>query len=156
MSSQRSRAGTGHDGAARTPGDGTQFDVVVAGGVLQTAIDQLTALVDECHVQLRPEGIRLPATDPAAVASVDVHLSADAFESFEANEGTLGVNLSRFAEIVGMAGSDQLVHLEYDPETRKLHVTIDELEYTRSHSSTPRAFGRRLTSPTPDSSSRGQ
>ena len=33
-------------------------------------------------------------------------------------------------DIVGMADSDQLVHLELDEETRKLHISLDGLEYT--------------------------
>lgn len=111
-------------------GDEQAFAAVVSGETIQTTIAQLQALVDECHVQLRADGIRLPATDPAAVASVDVHLDAAAFESYSATEGTLGVDLTRFAEIVGMADRDQFVHLELDEETRKLHVAIDELEYT--------------------------
>jgi len=115
---------------ADSTGDRTTFEAIVDGETIQTTVAQLDALVDECHVQLRQEGLRLPATDPAAVASVDVTLGSDAFESYTASEGTLGVDLSRFGEIVGMADADQLVHLEYDPESRKLHLTIDELEYT--------------------------
>ena len=125
-----STTGQTEDERGANEGDGHAFAAVVAGETLQTTVAQLQALVDECHVQLRAEGIRLPATDPAAVASVDVHLDAAAFESYSATEGTLGVDLTRFAEIVGMADREQLVHLELDEETRKLHVAIDELEYT--------------------------
>src|SRR5699024_9763689 len=48
----------------------------------------------------------------------------------EADGGVIGVNLSRLQDIAGMAGSDDLVHLELDEETRKLHISIDGLEYT--------------------------
>jgi proliferating cell nuclear antigen len=61
---------------------------------------------------------------------VDLELAAAAFESYETDGGVIGVNLDRLEDIVGMADSDQLVHLELDEETRKLHISLDGLEYT--------------------------
>ncbi|MFT4885168.1 MAG: proliferating cell nuclear antigen [Natronomonas sp.] len=61
---------------------------------------------------------------------VDLELSAAAFESYETDGGVIGVNLDRLEDIVGMADSDQLIHLELDEETRKLHISLDGLEYT--------------------------
>jgi proliferating cell nuclear antigen len=61
---------------------------------------------------------------------VDLSLDASAFESYEADGGLIGVNLVRLQDIAGMADSGQLVELELDEETRKLHIAIDGLEYT--------------------------
>jgi proliferating cell nuclear antigen len=61
---------------------------------------------------------------------VDLELSANAFESYETDGGVIGVNLDRLEDIVAMADSGQLVHLELDEETRKLHISLDGLEYT--------------------------
>src|SRR5699024_12344154 len=72
----------------------------------------------------------LPIFDPANVGMVDLTLSADAFESYEADGGVIGVDLSRLQDIASMAGNDDLVHLELDEETRKPHISIDELRYT--------------------------
>ncbi|MDY6819621.1 MAG: DNA polymerase sliding clamp, partial [Halobacteriales archaeon] len=67
---------------------------------------------------------------PANVGMVDLELSADAFESYEADGGLIGVNLSRLDDIASMADSGQLVQLDLDEETGKLHIQIDGLEYT--------------------------
>jgi len=40
------------------------------------------------------------------------------------------VNLDRLNDIAGMADSGQLINMELDEETRKLHIKIDGLEYT--------------------------
>jgi proliferating cell nuclear antigen len=61
---------------------------------------------------------------------VDLSLDAEAFESYEADGGVIGVNLSRLEDIAGMGNAGDLVHLELDEETRKLHIRIDGLSYT--------------------------
>jgi len=106
------------------------FKAIVSAETLGTALDSVSVLVDECKIHLNEDGIEIRAVDPANVGMVDLSLSADAFESYEADGGLIGVNLSRLEDIVGMADSGQLVELELDEETRKLHIQIDGLEYT--------------------------
>ena len=106
------------------------FSAIVRADTLQSTLDSVGVLVEECKIHLDEGGIEIRAVDPANVGMVDLSLEADAFESYEADGGLIGVNLVRLADIAGMADSDQLVHLELDEETRKLHISIDGLEYT--------------------------
>lgn len=106
------------------------FASAVRAGTLSTALGSLSVLIDECKINFDKAGIHIKAIDPATVAMVEVSLDAGACESYEARGGVVGVNVNRLEEVVGMAAADQLVHLEMDEETRKLHVRIDELEYT--------------------------
>jgi len=106
------------------------FNAIVSAGTLGTALDSVSVLVEECKLHLDDEEVTIRAVDPANVGMVDLTLSADAFESYEADGGVIGVDLSRLQDIASMAGNDDLVHLELDEETRKLHISIDGLEYT--------------------------
>ena len=106
------------------------FKAIVDAETLRTAIDSVSVLVDECKIHLQEDGIQIRAVDPANVGMVDLSLSADAFESYEADGGLIGVNLSRLDDIATMADAGQLVQLELDEETRKLHIRVDGLEYT--------------------------
>ena len=106
------------------------FKAIVRAETLQSTLDSVGVLVDECKIHLDEAGIEIRAVDPANVGMVDLSLSADAFESYEADGGLIGVNLVRLQDIAGMADSGQLVELELDEETRKLHISIDGLEYT--------------------------
>ncbi len=106
------------------------FKAIVSAETLKTALDSVSVLVDECKIHLDEDGISIRAVDPANVGMVDLSLDAAAFESYEADGGLIGVNLSRLEDIAGMAGSGQLVELELDEATRKLHIQIDGLEYT--------------------------
>jgi len=106
------------------------FKAIVGADTLQSALDSVSVLVDECKVNLNEDGLSIRAVDPANVGMVDLELAAEAFESYESDGGLIGVNLTRLDDIAGMADAGQLVHLELDEETRKLHIRIDGLEYT--------------------------
>jgi len=105
-------------------------EMSIRGDRLQTVLNTVGALVNECKIHLGEDGIEIRAVGPANVAMVDLALDADAFETYAANGGLIGVGLERLSDIAGMAGSDQLVHLDLNEDTRKLHISIDGLEYT--------------------------
>ncbi len=106
------------------------FKAIVSAPTLKDALDSVSVLVDECKIRLNEEEFAIRAVDPANVGMVDLSLDAAAFESYDADGGVIGVNLGRLEDIAGMANSDDLIHLELDEETRKLHIQIDGLSYT--------------------------
>lgn len=105
------------------------FHAVVEAETIQTTLALADALVDEARVSLGADELRIPAIDPATVASVDLALGRAAFESYRADGGRVGVDLGRFRDIAAMADPGQSVELSLDPATRKLDVGIGELEY---------------------------
>ena len=106
------------------------FKAIVSASTLRDSLDAVSVLVDECKIRLNEEELSIRAVDPANVGMVDLSLEAAAFESYEADGGVIGVNLTRLEEVAGMANADDLIHLELDEETRKLHIEIDGLSYT--------------------------
>jgi len=106
------------------------FKAIVNASTLRDSLDAVSVLVDECKIRLNEEELSIRAVDPANVGMVDLTLEAAAFESYEADGGVIGVNLDRLEDIAGMANADDLVHLELDEETRKLHIECEGLSYT--------------------------
>ena len=106
------------------------FKAIVDAETLGDTLDSVGVLVEECKVHLEEDGLSIRAVDPANVGMVDLELDAAAFESYEADGGLIGVDLSRLKDIAKMADRGQLVELELDEETRKLHIQMEGLEYT--------------------------
>ncbi|PSQ04185.1 DNA polymerase sliding clamp [Halobacteriales archaeon QS_6_71_20] len=106
------------------------FKAIVSTSTLRDALDSVSVLVDECKVRLEEDELAIRAVDPANVGMVDLALEAAAFESYEADGGVIGVNLNRLEDIAGMADTGDLIQLELDEETRKLHIHIEGLSYT--------------------------
>lgn len=106
------------------------FEAIIAAGPLLEFLEPVDALVDECKIHVDEDGLAIAAVDPANVGIVDTDLDAAAFESYEAEAGTIGVNLDRLTDVVGFRSDDTLVQLELDEATRKLDVTVGVLDYT--------------------------
>jgi len=117
---------TGTDAGA----DETGFSATIAADVLEATIDAVSCLVDECKIHLDPDGLTIRAVDPANVGMVALGLDAAAFESYAAGGGTIGVGLERLSDVVGMGNSGDLVRLDLDEDTRKLHIEVGGLSYT--------------------------
>ena len=106
------------------------FNAIATKKAVESALNPVSTLVDECKIRLDGSGLSIRAVDPANVGMVDLELAAGEFESYEADGELVGVNLSRLEDIVGMADAGQLIQFELDEQTRKLHIQIDGLEYT--------------------------
>lgn len=108
------------------------FEAIVPVDTLEDALGPVDALVAEARINLETEGIEIRAVDPANVAMVEMHLDASAFETYGADGGLIAINVEQFLDVISLGDSGDLVHLELDAETRKLHIQINGLEYTQS------------------------
>lgn len=108
----------------------SQFRAVVDAEILGTVVDHASAIVEECCIDLQPDGLRVRAVDPASVALVDLELDASAFEHYAADGTRIAVDLERLGAIVEMADRGQSVHLALDHESGTLEVRLADLEYT--------------------------
>ena len=80
------------------------FKALIGAEKLKDSIESISTLVDEARFRLTPQGLSVKAVDPANVAMVSFELSKDAFESFEATEGELGIDLTKLIGVLEMAG----------------------------------------------------
>ena len=106
------------------------FSAIAPVQTFEQALDPVATLVDECKIRLHEDELSIRAVDPANVGMADVSLPSRAFETYEADGGVIGVNLDRLQDVLSMGSSGDLVHLELNEETRKLHIQIGELSYT--------------------------
>lgn len=108
------------------------FSATISADVLEDALAPVSTLVDECKLHCETNGIEIAAVDPANVGMVDITLGAGACAHYEADGGVLGINLNRLEDVIGMADSGDMVQLELDEDTRKLHIDIGGLSYTQA------------------------
>lgn len=106
------------------------FRALLPADVLSDYIAVQRAIVAEAKWRVDRDGIHVTAVDPANVGMIDTTLAASGAEAFEADPGTLGIDLERLADVIGMADSDDLVELELDEQTRTLEIHIDGLDYS--------------------------
>jgi proliferating cell nuclear antigen len=112
--------------------DGTPqtFEAAIEANDLQQLLDIVMAVVEECRVHLGKDALYIRAVDPANVAMTDIAVSPDAFETYESSGGTIGLNLKRLNEVLGLASKGDLIQFTLDPQTNKLAITIDAIDVT--------------------------
>jgi proliferating cell nuclear antigen len=103
------------------------FDIIVSASTLQDYVDSMTSIVDETTLHFREDELWTNAVDPANVAMIAQTLHADACEHYESHGVKIGVNLSRLDDYLGKADSDDLVHLTFDEEKRKINIEYGDV-----------------------------
>lgn len=103
------------------------FNAKVKSEVLKGIIDVASPLVNEVKFNITPTGINLRAVDPAHVAMVDLEIKSDAFEEYKATNMELGIDMDKFAGIMRLSTSSDIVNMEYDEDTNRLIIKIGNL-----------------------------
>lgn len=103
------------------------FKARLKGDVLKEMIKVVSTLVDEVKLNITSDGIALKAVDPAHVAMVDLSLGKDAFESLEASDCELGVDIDKVKEVLSLAKAGDMIDMVHDEEHNKLVVRIENI-----------------------------
>lgn len=89
---------------------------------LKAWLESINAIVDEHRHHVTETGFRASAVDPANAAMVQTVLGANEFEEFDCEKCTIGIDTEKLMKSLKKAGSDDLVTLEFDEETRRLAI----------------------------------
>ncbi len=96
----------------------------IKSNVLKELVEIVGTIVDEVKINLDENGLSLKAVDPAHVAMVDLTLKSEGFESYEANETELGLNLNKIEQFLKLAGSDDVIKIVHDEEENRLTMSV--------------------------------
>lgn len=106
------------------------MEVDIAQRTLKEVIGSADPLVNELIVEFNDDELHTAGVDPSNVAMVDIELSEDAFDQYDGDSRERGINLERLSSIIGMAGSDDIVHMEDTDDDGKVLIEFGELSYT--------------------------
>ena len=105
------------------------FKAGIRAELLKDAVEVMNVLVDEAVIHVAGEGIQSKAVEPANAAMVVLEMEAKAFETFEADGGDLGVDLTRLSKALSMAQKGDLAMLELEEDTHKLRLELSGITY---------------------------
>ncbi len=95
--------------------------------VLKQLVEIVGTIVDEVKINLDEEGLSLKAVDPAHVAMVDLSLNKDAFESYEAEQTEIGLNLNKVEQFLKLSGTGDIIELDHDEEENRLTMKTNSI-----------------------------
>ena len=106
------------------------FRAIIRTDVLQSAIKAASAVVDEMVANISADGISIRAVDASNSCMTSIDIPSTECRTYEATEAELGIDLTRFAQIIGMATKSDEITLELDEDTHKLCIMFDGFAYT--------------------------
>lgn len=108
------------------------FKAEIKSDVLKGIVYIVSTLVDEVKFSIRPDSVGLKAIDPAHVAMIEVNVSSKAFVSYFADESEIGLDLDKVKSVLKLAGPNDNIIMEHDPDQGRLTFKIGNI--TRSMS----------------------
>jgi proliferating cell nuclear antigen len=93
------------------------------------SIDAVAALVTECRLHFSEQEVWIRSVDTANVAMVILTLQRAAFNTFEATDGELGLDITKMKNIFTMMGKASEVSLEYPDGSNKIEVRFEGYHY---------------------------
>ncbi len=89
---------------------------------LRNVLDSISSLVTEGTFKLSPTGMKLIAMDPAGAAMVILNINNTAFDSFEASDTLMTINLDLLLKILKRARPEDILVMEILDEENKLKI----------------------------------
>ena len=88
-------------------------------GLMKKAIRASNAFLNETRARISEEGIAIRAVDAGNICLTDIFIPKEDFEAFRAEEGVIGVSVSRLNDVL-KAVKDDFVEIDADSKTLKL------------------------------------
>jgi proliferating cell nuclear antigen len=136
MSTGTQKAHSGETATDDTPGstvtDPTDsetptLNATISVGYVQRFLDAIRSLDNEFHLTITPDGVTARVLGAGNAVKATVGLTADAFESFDATSGVVGVPTTRLREVTRMSSNSDLLRLNLDGAARTLDVQAGAL-----------------------------
>lgn len=103
------------------------FQAKIKSEALKKVVDVISTLVDEAKFSITSENINVKAVDPAHVAMVDLKLSKEAFDEYEATEMEIGLDIAKFKEVLNIAKADDIISIKHDEDRNRLVINIENI-----------------------------
>lgn len=113
------------ENAESTENDNGHLRATISQEYLSEFVDGVQPIVDECRLHIGEDGIRVHAVDAANAAVVKAGLNAEAFQSYDADDMTVGFPFYRMQDL-----------LEHFPDGKPLDLQLigsDELRVSAGH-----------------------
>jgi len=91
------------------------FKAEIRADTLKSLVSVISTLIDEVKFTISPEGMTLKAVDPAHVAMIELNIEAGAFESYQADQTEIGLDLDKVKDVLKLSSSaGDIISMEQD------------------------------------------
>lgn len=103
------------------------FKATIKADVMKSLVNVVSPITDEIKLTIKPNEVNLVAVDPSHVCMIELVLNKGAFESYEANETEIGVDLDKIKSILKLSSAGEVITVSQDEEHKKLVFGIGNI-----------------------------
>ena len=103
------------------------FSVELKADTLKGLVNIMSTLIDEVKFTITPEGMTMKAVDAAHIAMIEMDVGKDAFESYQAEESEIGLDLDKVKGVLKFASSGDIIRMEQDESLGRLIFKVGNI-----------------------------
>ena len=103
------------------------FKAEIRADTLKGLVNVISTLIDEVKFTISPEGMTLKAVDHAHVAMIELNIEAGAFESYEADQTEIGLDLDKVKDVLKLSASGDIISMEQDENYGRLIFKVGNI-----------------------------
>ena len=93
-------------------------------------IDILSVLVEEARFNFKDNHLEIRVVDPSHVAMIRMEVDSAAFEAWDVDETSLGLELAPIGKLIGLAVAGDLLEINYDEGVGLVSIQVGEINRT--------------------------
>ena len=96
------------------------FKAQIKAETLKGLINVISTMIDEVKFTISSDGMSLKAVDPSHVAMIEVSINKAAFESYDADDTELGIDVDKIKDVLKLSAIGDIITMEQDSEHGRL------------------------------------
>jgi proliferating cell nuclear antigen len=104
------------------------LNVTARQDLISKIIDTLGVVVEDARFDFGEDGLEIRVVDPSHVAMIRMKIDSAAFDTWELDETSLGLELRKIKELVSLGGPTDLIEMAYGDETGVLTVNLGKID----------------------------
>jgi len=104
------------------------LNVTARQDLISKIIDTLGVVVEDARFDFSESGLEIRVVDPSHVAMIRMKIDSAAFETWELDETSLGLELRKIKELVSLGGPTDMIEMAYGDETGVLTVNLGKID----------------------------
>jgi len=104
------------------------LNVTARQDLISKIIDTLGVVVEDARFDFSESGLEIRVVDPSHVAMIRMKIDSAAFDTWELDETSLGLELRKIKELVSLGGPTDMIEMAYGDETGVLTVNLGKID----------------------------
>ncbi len=107
---------------------GDMLNITARQELMRTIFDTLNVVVEEARLDFNEHDLDVRVVDPSHVAMIKMTIQSAAFDSWEVDEKSLGLELGKMRDLLSLGNSGDLIELRHDEHEGRVHINMGKID----------------------------